>query len=42
MKVSRKIILKIQNFSDKVVQEIKTHILGSVTLFFSKILPFMG
>jgi hypothetical protein len=33
-------ILRMGNVADKVVKEIKTQILGSVT-FFSKVVPFM-
>jgi len=31
--ISRVILLRIRNFSDKVVQKIKTHILCSITFF---------
>jgi len=38
--ISHRIILRIRNVSDKVVQEIKTHILYSIT-FFPKDVPCM-
>ena len=41
MTISRSILLRMRNFSDKDVEKIKTHILYSVTFFFSKILSFM-
>ena len=33
--------LELEVFQTKVVEKIKTHILGSITFFFSKIVPFM-
>ena len=39
MKISRRILLRMRNISDKVVEKIKTHILRSVT--FHKMAQFM-
>jgi len=39
--ISRLIFLRMKNISDKFVEKIETHVLGSVTYFFSKIVPFM-
>jgi len=38
---SRSVLLNMRNVSDKIVENIKTHVLCSITFFFSKIVPFM-
>jgi len=41
MKISRSVLLKMKNISDKFVQKIKTHIFCPIH-FFQKIVPFMA
>jgi hypothetical protein len=41
MIISHGFLLRMRNISDKFVENIKTHILCSITFFFSKVVPFM-